>query len=64
VASSSSSSYCREVVSIIGKFVEVTSDDVEEGNDLVKKRCLTLQHLLCCLKEYLLSEGKRQAMIT
>lgn len=42
MALSSSGLYYGEIVDIISKFVEVSSDDVEEGNDLVKKRCLTL----------------------
>ncbi len=42
MALSSSSSDSREVVSIIGEFVEVTSDNIKEQNDLVKKRSLTL----------------------
>jgi hypothetical protein len=42
MASSSSSSYCREVVGVIGKFVEVANDNIKERNDLMKERCLAL----------------------
>jgi hypothetical protein len=42
MASSSSSSHCREVVDIVGKPVEMTGDNIKDWNDLMEKRCSTL----------------------